>query len=44
MIPLEVYRPTQEETEAATEGMPEQVAIGYIRAKRRHDLKKAMRE
>ena len=43
MIPLKVYRPTQDEMET-TEGMPEQVAIGYIRAKRRDDLKKAKKE
>lgn len=40
MMKLEDYKPTQAE-EILTEDMPEQVAIGYIRAKRRDDLRKA---
>lgn len=39
MNTLEDYRPTQAETEMTSQ-MPEQVAIGFIRAKRRDDLKR----
>lgn len=42
MMKLEDLRPTPREEEA-TADMPEQVAIGWIRAKRRDDLNRSMK-
>lgn len=39
MMTLEDFRPSQEETDL-TEDMPEQVAIGYIRARRKDQMAK----